>query len=249
MNRFAPILIVACLLVQACERGPGSAEGPAPTAEERLTDWATLPEGTAVPVALGFAEPLADSTVAALLERHGLRPYAVYMTAAGVGTSQRRERSRASLELLAEAREQAIAQLRTTMCAQQGRARAILGGGAERGDVSLHRTILSRFVRIQRALTDLETGAPLIHGIEAVGVLEQVRGVGSDPAVSSYEPGWRGRIGGADTVVVPQPRGLEDEGAEVDSDIAALTPEQVAEQLAQLAENGMGSCAADASGP
>jgi hypothetical protein len=238
------VLLAATL---SCEARPG-AEGPAPTPEERLADWATLPEGSSVPVSLGFGRVLSDSAVAGLLEAHGLRPYAVFMNAAGMQSAHRRERSRASLEVLAEAREQTVAQLRTSLCAQRGRARAMLAGGDAGSDrMDPYRAVLSRFLIIQRTLPALELGAPLVYGVEAVGELEEVRAVGSDPMVSSYEPGWRGRIGGEDTVVVPQPASI-DSAPELDPEVAALTPEEVEARMAQLAEDGMGVCA-DASRP
>jgi hypothetical protein len=131
MLRALSFVLLVCTAV-ACERGVPDAQGPAPTPEERLADWATLPEGTSVPVSISFGRTLPDSAVAALLDRHELRPYAIYMAAAGEAGTQRRERSRASLELLAEAREQTIAQLRTSLCAQQGRARSMLAPGPTR---------------------------------------------------------------------------------------------------------------------
>ncbi len=164
----APVL--TCLLAPwaaGCGSDAADRAGLPPTADERLAVWATLPEGTSVPVALGFGRALSDSVVVALLERHGLRPYAVYLTAADVAGSHRRERSRASIELLGEAREQTIAQLRTSMCAQKGRARALLaetGGGAD--PIPLYREVLSRFLLIQKTLPELETGAPLVYGVE-----------------------------------------------------------------------------------
>jgi hypothetical protein len=108
--------------------------------------------------------------------------------------------------------------------------------------------VLSRFLLIQRTLPELQLGAALIYGVEAVGDLDHVRAVGSDPAVVSFEPGWRGRISGADTVVVPQPQVPTADAPAVDPETAALGPEQLRERMAQLAEDGMGSCE-DASRP
>src|SRR5690606_30963354 len=120
-----------------------------------------LPQGTSVPVAIGFGRALPDSAVAALLTRHSVRPYAVYLVAAGEGTSFRRDRSRASLELLGEAREQAVAQLRTSLCAQPGRARALLGGEEPRGP-ERERELLAQLAELQRSIPEIETGAPVV---------------------------------------------------------------------------------------
>ena len=248
VSRSPAIAAFACLVVAAvaCERPP-DAEGPPPTPEERLADWATLPEGTPVPVALGFGRTLPDSAVAELLDRHDLRPYVVYLSAAGTRGEHWRDRSRASLEVLAEAREQTFAQLRTSLCAQRGRARAMLSAG-DAGADPLYREVLARFVTLQKTLPEIERGAPLVFGVEAVGGIAGARAVGRDPAVASYEPGWRGEIGGVDTAIVPQPPAPPEEPLPAHAEIAALTPEEVRARMERLAEDGMGMCA-DASAP
>ena len=239
--------LVLGVLLSACD-SPPDAES-APTLEERLADWESLPEGTAVPVSLAFDAPLPDSGVAGLLERHSLRPYAVYATAAGMQTVQSRERSRASLEVLAEAREQAITQLRTSLCAHRGHARSMLAANDAPADsVEAYRAVLAGFLRIQRALPELERGAPLIYGVESVGSVADVRAVASEATVKRYEPGWRGRIGGADTVVVPPPTPGAGGPIALDPEIAALTPEDVRGWMERLADDGFGACE-DASRP
>ena len=131
------LALLLVLLAPGCtdDRSRADLDGPPPTAAERLAGWATLPEDTSVPVALGFSTTVPDPIVMGLLERYGLRPYAVYMEAADLAGSHRRERNRASLEVLAEGREQTIAQLRTSLCAQRGRARAMLAQPGE-GDAT-----------------------------------------------------------------------------------------------------------------
>lgn len=239
MSRASSLWLLASFAAAAggCERPP-TAE-PAPSPAERLEEWAARPGVGAVPVALGFTDLMADSAVAGLLERHGLRPYAVYVSAAGLTTSQRRERSRASLELLAEAREQAIGQLRTSMCAQQGRARSMIAEPAPEDPLPVYRELLDRFVLIQRTLPQLEMGAPIVYGVEAVGSLPDVRAAGSDPALATFEPGWAS----GDTVVVPEPPAPTDEGARSES--GALSGEEVRKRIAGLADNGLGACAGE----
>jgi hypothetical protein len=57
----------------------------------------------------------------------------------------------------AEAREQAVVRLRISLCAQQGRARAMLAEDATGGDpVPRYRAVLSSFLRIKGALPGLE---------------------------------------------------------------------------------------------
>jgi hypothetical protein len=231
----------AASLVAACDRSP-PAGGPPPTSDQRLESWADAPEGTSVPVALGFRTPLPDSTVAALMDRHGLRPYAVYLTAAGLTTSQRRDQSRASLELLAEAREQTISQLRTSMCAQQGRARGMLAEPGQSDPVPQYRDVLGRFLEIQQALPQLELGRPMIYGVEAGGALADVKAASSDPEVATFEPGWRAR---GDSIVVPQPPAPPDSAGTVPPELADLKPDEVRTRIAQLADNGMGACAGE----
>jgi hypothetical protein len=252
LSRSAVPIHRVILLVLAFAGCQGASEGgagaPLPTAQERLDEWAALPEGTSVPVALGFGQPLPDSVVAGLLDRHSLRPYAAYTKAADLIGSQARERSRASLEVLAEAREQAIAELRTSLCAQQGRAREMLERQAGPDDpLDGARPLLSSFLAMRDALPQLELGGALIYGVAAVGTLADVRAAGSDPALTSYEPGWQARVERVDTVIVPDPPIPGGGTAGLDPVIAALPQEQLAARLRELAETGMGSCE-DASG-
>ena len=235
----------AATLAAACDRPP-PAGGPPPSSDQRLQSWADAPEGTSVPVALGFHSPLPDSTVAALLDRHGLRPYAVYLTAAGLTTSQRRDQSRASLELLAEAREQTIGQLRTSMCAQQGRARGMLAEAPQGDPVQQYRDVLGRFLEIQKTLPQLELGKPMIYGVEAVGALADVKAAASDPDVALFEPGWRGRTATGDSIVVPQPPAPPDSAGSPPPELAQLKPDELKSRMSQLADNGLGSCAGEA---
>ena len=237
-----PALTAFALACAACGERAGSAgsNGAMPTAEERLLDWEALPEGTPVPVSLGFGRILPDSTIAALLDAHAVRPYAVYLVAAGTSSSLQRERSRASLEVLGEAREQAVAQLRTSLCAQPGRARAMLESGQT--DVGRAREMLAYVNALQRAVPELEAGAPTIYGVNAVGAAADVRGLQSEPAVASWEPGWAARVEDVDTVITPSPPAPADVGPTMDSAVLALSPEAALARLADLAENGLGSC-------
>lgn len=246
MQLRAPVrALVALLSGLAVTSGcaPGDEDLP-PTADERLADWATLPEGTSVPVALGFGTVVPDSVVAALLERQGLRPYAVHVRAAGAVGVHRRERSRASLEVLAEAREEAVAQLRTSLCAQKGRARSMIADSAGGADpLPAYRELLSRFYLLRKSQPELELGgAPMIYGVEAVGELEAVRAVGSDPVVTTWEPAWRGRVEGVDSVIVPEPPAPSGGPEPVDAESAALSADEVRARMVELAEDAMGSC-------
>jgi hypothetical protein len=236
--------VSAAALAGACDRPP-PAGGPPPSSDQRLQTWADAPDGTAVPVALGFRSTLPDSTVAALLDRHGLRPYAVYLTAAGLTTSQRRDQSRASLEVIAEAREQTISQLRTSMCAQQGRARGMLSEPPQGDPSQQYRDVLGRFLEIQKTLPELERGRPMIYGVEAVGALADVKAASTDPDVAIFEPGWRGRTAAGDSIVVPQPPAPPDSAASPPPELRQLQPDEIKTRMSQLADNGLGSCAGE----
>ena len=240
-------LILLALASAACEGGArsASADAPTPTVQERLEDWGTLPEGTSVPIALGFAGPLPDSVVAGLLERHNLRPYSVYLKTADLVATHDRERSRASLEVLAEAREQIVQQMRTSLCAQQGRARAMIeqaGTAGTAGPLDEFREVLSRFLLMQETLPRLELGEPMIYGVAAVGTLPDVQATQSDPTVISYQPGWRTAVESMDTVIVPAPAAPSGGPAGIDPVVAAMPEAQLMARLRDLAETGMGSC-------
>ena len=127
------------------------------------------------------------------------------------------------------------------MCAQEGRARALLAEPDSATDpIPLYREVLAHTLRIQRTLPELEMGAPLVYGVEAVGAVEDVRTAAADPAVASFEPGWRRD----DEVVVTQPAAPADRPDAPDPETDALTPDQVRARIAQLADNGgLGSCA------
>lgn len=234
-------------VASACDGAGGGDDGAPPTVEARLEDWEALPEGTSVPVALGFDAPMSDSLVAALLERHGLRPYAVYMRAADLETTHERDRSRASLEVLAEGREQTVQQMRTLLCAQQGRARAILDKAGPEEPLDDLRPVLSTFLRMQETLPRLELGEPLVYGIAAVGTLPDVQGARAEEVFASFEPGWRTRVAGMDTVIVPVPTAPTAGPTTLDPIVTAMPREQLASRGRELADTGMGSCE-DASG-
>jgi hypothetical protein len=191
-----------------------------------------------VPVTLGFGRPLADSAIAALLTRHDVRPFTVFLVAAGMASSLTRERTRASLEVLGEAREQVVAQLRTALCAQPGRARALLATG---DPIEPGRQLLGYVTALQRAVPELEAGAPAVYGVEAVGAASDVRALDGEPDVTSWEPGWPAGVEGVDTVVAP-PAAPRDVAQPVDSAVLALTADEVRARMTGLAQNGLGSC-------
>ena len=130
------------------------------------------------------------------------------------------------------------------MCAQPGRIRALLERG---GDDESARQTLANVLALQRAVRELADGAPAIYGIEAVGSVEDVRALRSEPEVVAWEPGGRERIAGIDTVVVIAPRGPATAiGPVQDSTVLTLSPDEVRARLVALTENGMGSCEDDA---
>ena len=238
--------VLLALLTAACEPAlRAGTEATTPTVQARLDDWGTLPEGSSVPVVLGFAQPLSDSLVAGMLERHNLRPYSVYLKAADLVETHGRERSRASLELLAEAREQTVQQMRTSLCAQQGLARALIEQVESPAEEL--RQVLSRFLLMQETLPRLELGEPLIYGVVAVGTLPDVQGAQSDSVVISFEPGWRTTVERGDTVLLPDPETPPGGPAALDPVVAAMPQAMLMARVRELAETGMGSCE-DASG-
>jgi hypothetical protein len=244
VRSFLLVLAALTLPLTACgERGGPADDDGAPTPEERLADWEAQPEGTSVPVGIGFGRALPDSAIAAVLTRYSVRPYAVYLVAAGTESALVRERSRASLEVLGEAREQAVAQLRTSLCGQPGRIRAMLeqsGGPDQEGA----RQALGYVLALQRIIPELEAGVPTIYGVEAVGTVDDVRALRSAPEVVSWEPGSRESVDGVDTVVViaPQPASAAQAEPALDSSVRALGFDEVRTRLVALTENGAGPC-------
>ncbi len=49
--------------------------------------------------------------------------------------------------------------------------------------------MLSQMAALQRSVPELEMGAPVIYGVEAVGSIADVRTLRDEPAVVSWEPG------------------------------------------------------------
>jgi hypothetical protein len=90
----------------------------------------------------------------------------------------------------------------------------------------------------------LEAGAPSIYGVEVVGAVEDVRALGQEPLVASWEPGWidPGAAEATDPVVTETPPAPREVGPVTDSAVLALAPDEVRARLADLAENGLGSC-------
>lgn len=114
----------------------------------------------------------------------------------------------------------------------------------EPGDpLPAYREVLERFVSIQRTLPQLELGDPIVYGVEAVGSLADVRAAAADPALATFEPGWRDRGASGDTIVVPQPPAPTDDATGPRS--GSLSGEEVRKRMAALADNGLGACAGE----
>ena len=135
-----------------------------------------------------------------------------------------------------------MSQLRTSLCAQPGRTRAMLERPSGTEGLERERQMLSQMAALQRSVPELEMGAPVIYGVEVVGSIADVRALRDEPAVVSWEPGWRGQIRGTDTVVVPQPPAVTEIEPPVDSAVMALSPDEVRARLVELTTTGVGSC-------
>lgn len=219
-------------LIAGCGGEPAAEQGRASTAEERLLAWeAENPEAPAQ-AALGFGRPVPDSALVNLLGRHRLRPYALFLAAGGMASEQRVPKSDASLELVARSREEALGQLRVSLCAQPNRARVMLEDSptllADQAAARRVAAVLTYVDRLQTDMRALATGAPLFYGVEVVGSPDDLRATASDPLLGSFEPGEGATIEGERRIVVPQPE-LEPGWADL-----GIAPEYLAMDLGAL---------------
>jgi len=233
------------LLAVACGADDDRASGgEPPSAEERLLAWEGESPEVPVPVALGFGRPIPDSALVTLLTRHRLRPYALYLVAGGLASEQRVPRSEASVELVTRAREEALGQLRVSLCAQPDRARAMMEDSPallEEAGSARVAAVLTHVDHLQEDLHGLATGAPIFYGAEVVGSPADARASRDESLLASFEPAVWETVEGERRPVLTAPdleSGWADRG--IAPGYAEMAPAELQEHFQELARGIQG---------
>ena len=206
-----------------------------------------LPEGTAA-AGVGFGRAVADAEVVALVQRHGVRPYEVWLMVGRNPSVHEVPVERASAEAIAEARLVKAEQIRMAPCVLVARAGAMQGRDAppapgERDPGS--RYMLSDIEAVRAASGTLRSGTPAVYGLKVVGSDEALRRLAADPLVRQFNAGVRDAGGGwmVPGPTMPGEADLRGRGPRVLPSVDSLSTDEVRRRLAHYAAGGLPECA------
>jgi hypothetical protein len=163
-------------------------------AERRLEAWQQRTATDPIPTNLSFGRVIPDAEVRQFLQRHSLRPIAIYMSAAGEAGSHRVSPAKASAASVAEARQVSMEMLRRSQAALRVRARRFVeqhsaeqmdtaAGAAQRA-----KALVAAFDRDNGLTRVLNGSDPIIYGVRVLGTVSSVRAALQDPLVAQGEP-------------------------------------------------------------
>lgn len=234
------VVIAALICAPLNAQQPSSAPQPL-TPVQRLDAWAAAKPNEPIQVGISFGRLLPDQQVTQLLERHRLRPYAVYMWVGGQTGTRRVAPSAASSAVIDSARSTTVTLQERSIVATKQRAEKyaadnprdrVVGNEREAGRA---RGLLRRDELSRQVLAAARGNRPIIWGVEVVGSVADVRQFITNPAVAAYEPA--AIIG--NRVVVPRPQLPTDlRGAAQTPGIDTLNPGAVYDRLKQLPPSG-----------
>jgi len=165
-----------------------------PSVESRLSDWSRAKGGDKIPISISFGARLSDAQVEQLANRYGFVPYAVYMWSEGMTGIHRVDPSKASLGVIAEARQQTIDMKQKAQRSNQVRSQHFVETNPQAkvaADRELEKNakfLLKVAEQNDKILHAAQSGAPLIFGLEALATPEQVRGLAQEKQIASAEP-------------------------------------------------------------
>lgn len=238
MSRALRVLAPAAALAIAWGCGgepPAGGEGSAEDAGDAL---AGMPPGAAVAATVTFPRPVGDSAAVAFLQERSLHPFAVHLSVEGLTGVHREDRADASLEVVGRARQEAGAVLTNAVCAQQGRAWALLQGEAPpaSADLAPLRRLLADLARLDAALEALGREAPAIRAVEVVGTPADLRAARDDSRAEDVVPA-------EDPSSSPPPPSAPAPAADsLPPDVAALSRESLLARARELAARGLEDC-------
>jgi hypothetical protein len=189
-----------------------------------------------MPAAVTFDRRLSFGAASELLHRHNLQPYAVHMRVAGLSSSPAVDPAEASPAALDRAREYAFQLVLRTLCDRESIAARFAGGMRPGGDSIIYiqqlRSMATQLALSRRAMFELHSDSPVIHGVKVVGSIPALRQARQDPRIASIEPGIRLPIRGEVRTIVPDPPNTEESlKPETLPEIEQLTPAEIERRL------------------
>jgi hypothetical protein len=192
-----------------------------------------------------FVRTLSDAEIGELLQQRKVRPFAVYFT----HPAGRHEVSseQATLGLIAEGRRIVVQQADAWLCARMGRLHAmqqsrrnVRPAAGER--FSFERLRLSE-IEMTRADRDrIRRDEFAVHGLNVVGLAEDIRRLRSDPLIREFRVGERISHGTRREFVVTGMTVPRETPPRTTPEVDALTDEQVSARIEQLIRDRPAEC-------
>ena len=169
-----------------------------PGAQERFQLWRQQRGSEPIMAGLSFGRTVSDADVRQFLQRHNLRPTAIYMASAGMVGVHRVAPERASAASVAEARQHSIEMTRRSRAADRVRAQrhvaredSIRAGSvrpANRGPDA--RALAAAFDQNEALSRSVGAGEPIIFAVEVMGSVDAVEAAARDPMIVASEPAY-----------------------------------------------------------
>jgi hypothetical protein len=178
---------------------------PAPKTEaERIATFTAA--GAPVHMLVNFGKPVTDGAVNALLAQAGAKPYRVFMTMGGMAGTHSAAPDKAGPEVIVEAREASVTQIRDVLGAQEKNlAKLVDSGQIERADekrLGQLRDSLEREDRDRQMLAGFTGGRPIVYAVQVVGAESALAALRKSPQVTKLVVAYRVPDG---RIVVPSP--------------------------------------------
>ena len=215
-----------------------------PPIEVRVRRWVNASPGERWAASVTLRQPLDSASAAALLQRYGATPYAVYGGAAGHHLIVRVPADSASPNVLARLRTAGIEALERALCglpdALDRRTHGIVSRTHRPDADAFHgeRGMLASTLVAKRELPHLRIDAPIIYGLDAIGTAGNLRQLAADSrilrfdAATKLENDWV--LPGADMSVVA--------GIPMPADVASLDSANLFARLEAEARQARAEC-------
>ena len=209
-----PGVLLCAFGLTAASAVAAHAQNPPPTVQARLDRWRQAHGSEPIRATVSFGRALSDAEVRQFVQRHGVRPTAIYMSAAGMAGVHRVAAERASEAAVADARRISMEMARKSresrrVRAQRYTARAdsAAAGGRVRQRFTA-RQLAAAFDQEDAFERSVGAGGPIIYGLEMMGTVDRVQAAIADAAVARAEPAYEANGHVAVPRIAPPP-GLE----------------------------------------
>lgn len=214
MRRLSSVLLL--ILVPACgnagddETARSAAPSGPSSPADRVAAWQAEMRGEPLPATLAFDSAVPDSTVAAFLARHPLRPTQAFVRSHGLIGVVAVDTAGEAAALLTAVRQETLDLARARLCGTVARIRGMYSPGESQltlpgGDLDRARVVLAAGREALEALRQIPAGTPLIWALEVSGAPGELTAAAGDPLVRGFEPAALETLPGGRRAVVPDP--------------------------------------------